>query len=87
MAGDDPAERDAAPDGGIPEPVAHVLVRDQSGVFVAHVCDLEAGVVTASGRWRNRDQSGYRWGRAGTYSWPAHRLHEVRWFKEPRRRP
>jgi len=63
--------------------VAHVVLRHGEGLFVAQECDLEAGVVTATGRWRHRygpNGEEFRWGRAGTYSWPRHRIHEVRWL-------
>ena len=72
------------PEGLEPAPVvAHVLIRSKGGVFVATACEIANGLITASGRWRYAVGANYaetRWGAAGTYSWPRHRIHEIRWF-------
>ncbi len=80
-----PSGRDNAA-GLEPTPaVAHVLVRPSKGrVFVATACEIDDGIITASGRWRYSVGANYaetRWGAGGTYSWPRHRIHEIRWFE------
>jgi hypothetical protein len=67
--------------------VAHVFVSLRKGVFVATACEIVDGLTTASGRWRYAVGANYaetRWGAGGTYSWPRHRIHEVRWLEEDR---
>jgi len=67
--------------------VAHVFVRARDGVFVANACEIASGIITASGCWRRSVGPNYeeaQWGHAGTYSWPRHRIHEVRWLEEDR---
>lgn len=76
--GDD-GEPERPPSSG--EPPARVLVRGKDGVFVADACEIECGVVTASGRWQWRWGPNYsrsRFGPQVARSWPAHRC-EVRW--------
>lgn len=66
------------------EPIACVLVRGKSGIFLAEECEIAYGVVTASGRWKWRWGPNYsrsRFGPPVARSWPVHRC-EVRWASD-----
>ncbi len=67
--------------------VAEVLIHERKGVFRAVSCEIASGIITASGCWRRSVGPNYeeaQWGPAGTYSWPRHRIGEVRWLEEDR---
>ena len=64
-------------------PVAHVLLRGRQGVFVADVCELVDGVVSATGRSRWRTGANFedfRWGQRASFSWPLREIREIEWL-------
>ncbi len=55
---------------------ATLTVRRPSGavaVFLATRCEVDAGLVTAAGRWKDLPARPAR-----EYTWPAHRVLEIR---------
>ena len=62
---------------------AELRIAGRPGVFVAEECTIDGGVVTASGRWRERcglHGAEFRWREHVVKTWPIGRLEEVRWL-------
>lgn len=58
-------------------------IRVAGRVFVAETCSLEAGIVTATGRWRRRmgaNHAELRYSPIETCSWPIRRVDRIRWL-------